>query len=313
MGVFIILLLDNKLMHHQYSRMVNHAALAATFVAITLFLIKFLAWWNTGSVSMLAGLVDSLVDIAASITNLLIIRYSLQPADEEHTFGHGKAESLAALAQSMFVAGSALFLLLTGIHHLAKPTTMQYPIFGIIIAFVALIFTLMLVIFQKWVIHKTYSQAVQADMIHYKSDILVYGAIITALLLSSYGLKWADALFALLIGIWILYSALNMGYQAIQSLLDRALPNEEIEKIISLVNSWPGVIRINKLRTRQSGQTRFIQLHLEMDNDLTLSKVHHITTQVEKTLLKYFPSSDIIIRQDPYLVRSIDKNPHINN
>ncbi|WWP00876.1 MAG: CDF family cation-efflux transporter FieF [Candidatus Dasytiphilus stammeri] len=295
-------------MNHQYSRMVNNVLLAATLLAITLFLIKFLAWWNTGSVSMLAGLVDSLLDIAASITNLLIVRYSLQPADEEHTFGHGKAESLAALTQSMFVAGSALFLVLTGIHHLAKPTTtMQYPIFGIIIAFLALIFTLILVIFQQWVIYKTYSQAVQASMIHYKSDILVYGAIITALLLSSYGLKWADALFALLIGIWILYSALKMGYQAIQSLLDRALPNEEIEKIINLVTSWPGVIGIHKLRTRQSGQTRFIQLHLEMDDYLTLIQVHHITTQVEQTLLKHFPNSDIIIRQDPYLVISRDQ------
>jgi divalent metal cation (Fe/Co/Zn/Cd) transporter len=106
-------------MNQSYGRLVSRAAIAATVMASALLLIKIFAWWYTGSVSILAALVDSLVDIAASLTNLLVVRYSLQPADEEHTFGHGKAESLAALAQSMFISGSALFLFLTGIQHLA--------------------------------------------------------------------------------------------------------------------------------------------------------------------------------------------------
>lgn len=110
-------------MNQSYGRLVSRAAIAATVMASALLLIKIFAWWYTGSVSILAALVDSLVDIAASLTNLLVVRYSLQPADEEHTFGHGKAESLAALAQSMFISGSALFLFLTGIQHLARPET----------------------------------------------------------------------------------------------------------------------------------------------------------------------------------------------
>jgi ferrous-iron efflux pump FieF len=103
-----------------------------------LLLIKIFAWWYTGSVSILAALVDSLVDIAASLTNLLVVRYSLQPADEEHTFGHGKAESLAALAQSMFISGSALFLFLTGIQHLVEPTPMNDPGVGVVVTVIAL-------------------------------------------------------------------------------------------------------------------------------------------------------------------------------
>ncbi len=110
-------------MEQRYARLVKSAALAATALASSLLLIKIFAWWHTGSVSILAALVDSLVDIAASLTNLLVVRYSLQPADEEHTFGHGKAESLAALAQSMFISGSALFLFLTGIQHLVCAAT----------------------------------------------------------------------------------------------------------------------------------------------------------------------------------------------
>lgn len=114
-------------MNQTYGRLVSRAAIAATVMASLLLLIKIFAWWYTGSVSILAALVDSLVDIAASLTNLLVVRYSLQPADDEHTFGHGKAESLAALAQSMFISGSALFLFLTGIQHLIQPTPMKDP------------------------------------------------------------------------------------------------------------------------------------------------------------------------------------------
>lgn len=141
-------------MQQQYARLVKSAALAATVLAATLLLIKIVAWYITGSVSVLAALVDSLVDIAASLTNLLVVRYSLQPADQEHTFGHGKAESLAALAQSMFISGSALFLFLTGFQHLYSPQTMREPGVGIAVTLVALLSTLMLVTYQRWVVRK---------------------------------------------------------------------------------------------------------------------------------------------------------------
>ncbi|MYO23001.1 CDF family cation-efflux pump FieF, partial [Salmonella enterica subsp. enterica serovar 4,12:i:-] len=240
-------------MNHDYGRLVSRAALAATLVATLLLIIKIFAWWYTGSVSILAALVDSLVDIAASLTNLLVVRYSLQPADEEHTFGHGKAESLAALAQSMFISGSALFLFLAGIQHLITPEPMRAPLVGIVVTVAALITTLMLVTFQRWVVRKTRSQAVRADMLHYQSDVMMNGAILVALALSWYGLHRADALFALGIGVWILYSALRMGYEAIQSLLDRALPDDERQAIIDIVAAWPGVRGAHDLRTRQSG------------------------------------------------------------
>ena len=253
-------------MNQSYGRLVSRAAIAATAMASLLLLIKIFAWWYTGSVSILAALVDSLVDIGASLTNLLVVRYSLQPADDNHSFGHGKAESLAALAQSMFISGSALFLFLTGIQHLISPT---------------------------WVVRRTQSQAVRADMLHYQSDVMMNGAILLALGLSWYGWHRADALFALGIGIYILYSALRMGYEAVQSLLDRALPDEERQEIIDIVTSWPGVSGAHDLRTRQSGPTRFIQIHLEMEDNLPLVQAHVIADQVEQAILRRFPGSDV--------------------
>ncbi|EKY3118263.1 CDF family cation-efflux transporter FieF [Cronobacter turicensis] len=286
-------------MNHDYARLVSRAALAATLVATLLLIIKIFAWWYTGSVSILAALVDSLVDIAASLTNLLVVRYSLQPADEEHTFGHGKAESLAALAQSMFISGSALFLFLTGIQHLIQPEPMRAPLVGIVVTVAALVTTLMLVTFQRWVVRKTRSQAVRADMLHYQSDVMMNTSILVALALAWYGLHRADALFALGIGVWILYSALRMGYEAVQSLLDRALPDDERQAIIDIIAAWPGVRGAHDLRTRQSGPTRFIQLHLEMEDNLPLVQAHLIAEQVEQAILFRFPGSDVIIHQDP--------------
>ena len=267
-------------MNQSYGRLVSRAAIAATAMASALLLIKIFAWWYTGSVSILAALVDSLVDIAASLTNLLVVRYSLQPADEEHTFGHGKAESL--------IDGTVW-----------QDDELQAAGVGVVVTLIALVSTLALVTFQRWVVRKTQSQAVRADMLHYQSDVMMNGAILVALGLSWYGWHRADALFALGIGIYILYSALRMGYEAVQSLLDRALPDEERQDIITIVTAWPGIRGAHDLRTRQSGPTRFIQIHLEMEDNLPLVQAHVIADQVEQAILRRFPGSDVIIHQDP--------------
>jgi ferrous-iron efflux pump FieF len=297
-------------MNQQYGKLVSRAAIAATVMASLLLLIKIFAWWYTGSVSILAALVDSLVDIAASLTNLLVVRYSLQPADEEHTFGHGKAESLAALAQSMFISGSALFLFLTGIQHLAEPAQMKQPLVGVIVTVIALLSTLVLVTFQRWVVRKTQSQAVRADMLHYQSDVMMNGAILVALALSWYGWHRADSIFALGIGVYILYNAIRMGHEAVQSLLDRALPDDERQAIVDIINAWPGVKGAHDLRTRQSGPTRFIQVHIEMEDNLPLVQAHVIAEQVEQAILRRFPGSDVIIHQDPCSVVPTQQQGH---
>ncbi|WP_248465694.1 CDF family cation-efflux transporter FieF [Pectobacterium versatile] len=286
-------------MNPHYARLVTLAAVSATAVALVLFIMKVFAWWHTGSVSLLASLVDSLVDIAASLVNLLVVRYSLQPADTEHAFGHGKAESLAALAQSMFISGSALFLILTGLQHSLEPQTLHAPEVGMWVTLIALVATLLLVSFQRWVVKRTHSQAVRADMLHYQSDLLMNGAILVALALSWKGITRADSLFALGIGGYILYSALRMGYDAVQSLLDRALPEDEHHAIAEVIVNWPGIRGAHALRTRRSGPTRFIQLHLEMDDTLPLVQAHQIADDLEQALREQFPGADIIIHQDP--------------
>ncbi|KXF82744.1 CDF family cation-efflux transporter FieF [Enterovibrio coralii] len=289
-------------MTQKYARLVQMAAWAATITATVLLLMKIFTWWYTDSISLLASLVDSLIDLLASITNLVVVRYALQPADDEHRFGHGKAESLAALAQAAFIVGSAFFLILSGLERLYNPAELRNPEAGVVVSAIATLLTGVLVLFQKWVVRKTGSQAISADSLHYQSDLLMNLAIMAALGLAWYGIKMADAVFAIAIGAFILYSAFKMAHEAVQSLLDRQLPPEEQEKIFTLASSVAGVQGVHDLRTRQAGPTRFMQLHLELNDELKLVDAHRIAEEVEDLLEVAFPGADIIIHQDPVSV-----------
>ncbi|MGP8309108.1 CDF family cation-efflux transporter FieF [Vibrio sp. YIC-376] len=289
-------------MKKQYARLVTTAAWTATIAATFLLLVKVMTWWITGSVSLLASLIDSMLDIAASVVNLIVVRYALQPADREHTFGHGKAESLAALAQAMFISGSAVFLILNGVERFFRPQPLHEPELGVYVSLFAMAVTLGLVTFQKHVVRVTGSQAIAADSLHYQTDLYMNAAIMVALGLSYFGVTQADAVFAIGIGVFILYSAFKMVNEAIQTLLDRKLPDAEIEQIRTECLNVKGVLGVHQLRTRMSGPTRFIQLHLELDDNLRLIEAHYIADKVEENVLTLFPGADVMIHQDPLSV-----------
>ncbi|NRA55637.1 MAG: cation diffusion facilitator family transporter [Gammaproteobacteria bacterium] len=289
-------------MTQQYATAVKRAASAAMAVASILLLIKLLAWWQTGSVALLASLVDSLLDLGASLASFFILRYSLQPADYEHSFGHGKAEALAALAQSAFIGASALFLVLSGIERFFHPQPLVQPELGIWVSLFAIALTGVLVLYQKKVVRETGSQAIEADSLHYQSDLLMNGAIMLALLLSHLGWPMADVIFGIGVGFFIMYGAFNIGQGAIQSLLDHQLPENELIQIESIALKVDQVMGIHQLRTRRSGETRFIQLHLELADELLLIEAHRVAEDVETRLLAQFPQSDILIHQDPVSV-----------
>jgi len=286
----------------QYAQLVKRAAFAAMAVATILLIAKLLVWWQTGSVTLLASLVDSLLDLAASFSSLLILSFSLQPADDEHSFGHGKAESLAALAQSTFIAGSALFLVLSGFERFFHPQVLVEPELGIWVSLFAIVLTGVLVVYQKKVVSLTGSQAIKADSLHYQSDLLMNATVMLALLFSRFGWPIADAVFGIGIGIYILKGAWDIGYQAVQSLLDHRLPQLEIDEIKRVAVAVDQVQGVHDVRTRRSGETRFIQMHLELRDDLLLIEAHSIADKVEEALMRAFPKSDVLIHQDPMSV-----------
>lgn len=289
-------------MKAEYNKLVKRAANLAIVVAVSLIFIKAFAWWKTGSISILAAMTDSVVDLFASLTNILVLRFALQPADEKHAFGHGKAESLAALAQSAFISGSAVFLLLQGTHKLTNPELISQSEIGVIVSLISIMATALLVAYQRYVVRLTQSPAIEADSLHYQTDLFMNAAILVAMLLNGAGFVYADALFAIGIALYIAFSAVKMFWEAVQTLLDQALPDEDIALIQEIASQHPNVLGVHDILTRRAGAVRFIQLHLELDDHLTLLVAHEITDSLEQKLLAAFPMSEVIIHQEPTTV-----------
>jgi len=275
------------------------ATYASTATAMVLIGVKVVAWFMTGSLSVMASLVDSLMDAAASLINLLAVRYSLKCADEDHQFGHGKAESLAGLGQASFIAGSAIFLLMHTAERLNHPQPLQEVSVGLWVMVFAIAATLALLAFQGFVIKRTNSSAIRADALHYKTDLFTNTASIGALYFAASGWPLLDPLGALAIACYILYSAWQIGQEAMQVLMDRELSKETRQRICDIVLTHATVLGLHDLRTRQSGQTMLVQLHLDLDQGLPLAEAHQVAEEVEQSIMAVFPQADVIIHQDP--------------
>ena len=288
--------------------LVRNASYAAVVIASILIIIKLGAYLATHSVALLASLIDSLLDVAASFVNVIAIRQALVPADAEHRFGHGKAEPLAGMAQSAFIAGSALFLIVESGDRLFNPRVIEHGTIGFAVMVISTVLTVALVSYQRYVISKAHSLAIKADSLHYLGDILVNLSIIVALVLSIFfGWYIADPLFALAVAAYVLYNAWEIAKVSLDQLMDRELPDAERNRIIGIARSHPMVRNIHELRTRSSGHTTFIQMHVEMDPNLSLVKAHQISDEVEEQILKAFPNSEVIIHEDP---EGMERNPH---
>ena len=281
------------------AKLLRLATYASTSVAIVLIAAKLFAWAASDSVSLLATLIDSMLDAVASIINLVAVRHALTPADKEHRFGHGKAEALAGLSQSLFIAGSAGYLLIEAWQRVIQPSAVESVELGIFVMAISIVATMLLLAFQRHVIKKTNSTAIRADALHYRTDLMVNGSVIVALLLANAGWPSFDGLFAGAIAIYILFSAREIIVTSYDHLMDRELPDEDRQKIKALVMQHPKARGLHDLRSRHSGTMTFIQLHLELDDDLSLMAAHKISDEVELSILNAFPGSEILIHIDP--------------
>lgn len=290
------------------TKIIRYATYASVTVAALLIALKFFAWWMTHSVSLQASLIDSLLDAFASFINLIAVYQALKPADAEHRFGHGKAESLAGLGQAIFIGISSMWLLLEARERLLNPETIEESSLGIAVMVIAIVITLFLVSYQRYVIKKTKSTAIAADMLHYRSDLLINAAVIFSLLSAEFfHIQQIDPIFGVLIGIYILWTAWQIMVQAFNVLMDRELDDEERDSILSIVKSHPEVLDVRDLRTRSSGLQQFFQLHLLMNPELSLMKADLVAEEVEREILKAFPKCQVIIRLVPEIPKKSRK------
>ncbi|NKB59302.1 MAG: cation diffusion facilitator family transporter [Alphaproteobacteria bacterium] len=284
----------------QSARLMRLATYASVSVAAILISAKLIAWSLTGSVAMLSTLVDSLLDGLASIVTLVAVRHALTPADREHRFGHGKAEALAAMAQSAFVAGSAVIVLFEAGSRLFKPQPIAATDIGVIVMVGSIVLTLALVLFQHYVVKRSNSLAIAADTLHYKSDLLINIAVIAALILTPMlDAPFIDPLTGAFVALYLMFGAWRILRSALDMLMDRELPEQDRQRIREIAGRHKDVCSIHDLRTRRSGSDVFIQLHLELDGDMTLMDAHLISDQVELEISEAFSGAEVLIHQDP--------------
>ncbi|MDT4813018.1 Ferrous-iron efflux pump FieF [compost metagenome] len=287
---------DQARQHAQLLRLATRASLT---VAIILVLAKAVAWSMSGSVSLLAGLTDSLLDSAASFLNLLAVRYALKPADEDHRYGHGKAEALAGMAQALFIGVSAVLVATQAFARLRDPQPLTAETLGIAVMLLSLLLTAGLLMLQRRVIRATGSTAIRADALHYRSDLLLNSGILLALVLAGLGWEQADGLFGLGIAGYILWSAFSIARESVSVLMDEELSQEITADMHRLACSVPGVLGAHDLRTRISGSHWYVQLHLELPGELPLSRAHALCEQAAAAITAHYPRAEVLVHADP--------------
>ena len=276
------------------------AAYASISMAGALVAIKGWAAWSTGSTAMLGSLADSGLDLVSSIATLAGVWVAGQPADDNHRFGHGKAEALSAMFQVVLIAFSALGLGVHAIDQLLHGGRTQAAGDGIVVSLVAIVGTLAVIGWQRHVIRHTGSLAISTDHIHYQADLLVNIAVIAALVLDQYvGFRLADPLFGLGIACWLGWGAWVASQEALIQLMDREWPEEKKARFLEVLSHHPQLRGVHDLRTRTAGNHDFVQFHVWVDGRMTVTEAHRVMDELEVKVLEEFPGVEILIHPDP--------------
>lgn len=280
--------------------LVIRAVYASIGVAIMILIAKVLAWYITDSPSVLATMTDSFLDIAASFINFIAAKYALQPPDNEHRFGHGKAEDLAVFTQSTFFGLSGFFILVVSAKRLIHPVGIVENEFGIAVMIFSIISTTILILYQTHVYRKTSSNIIRADRLHYTIDLLTNFSVIVSLYLSQrFNSKIIDPIFAIMIALYLIYGAWQLLSRAFHNLLDHEFNQKDKDKLHKLILSNPKVKGYHDLKTRYAGRQAFIQFHMELDGKMSLNESHHISDDIEESIMKTFKGAEVLIHQDP--------------
>lgn len=293
-------MVDQRQHLERAGRLMRRAAIASVGVSLFLVVIKLFAYFASHSVAVLASLADSALDLFTASLNLFAIHQAVTPADAEHRFGHGKAEPLAGLAQGAFITASAMFLVIQAANRIIAPEPVDNSVEALLVMCVAIACAIALILYERGVVAKTGSIAVEADQIHYLGDLATNVGVVLALVLTAYlGWTLADPLIAIAVAGIMLWSAYGVAGQSFNQLMDRELPDEERARIRRIAESHDAVKNVHDLKTRAAGLSTFIQLHLSLDPQMPLADAHRISDTVERAILEAYPGAEVIIHQDP--------------
>ena len=280
--------------------LVRSASIASLLVASTLIVLKSYGWVTTTSVSLLGSLADSLIDFLASVFVFVAISYSMLPADAKHRFGYDKSEGLAAFVQSLFIGISGIYVCFEATKRLLNPSQISQPSIAIWIILVSIVLTLALVMYQKYVVKKSKSIAIESDRYHYLTDTYINLSVLFSIAITGWTrFVFIDALVGLLISGVILYTSVTLLKKSFKILLDQEIQSDDRDRIREIALDHPKVLGFHDLRTRDTGRKYIIQFHLELDPNMSLLESHEITDEVTDNVLKLYPDSELIIHTDP--------------
>ena len=269
-------------------------------VALTLVAIKVVVWWFSRSVALLASAADSGLDLVASTATFFAVRYAAAPPDREPRFGHGKAEAFASLMQAGLVFASSALIAEEAVRHLIRPEPIAFEGWALAVMAISIALTGALIAAQSRLLKRTASVAVSADRTHYAADLASNVIALIAIAAAWIGLPWVDPLGGLAVAAILLWGAVTVFRDSSDQLLDHELPDADRRKIVALMTEDGAVSHVHQLRTRASGPTVHIQLHADLDPDMTLEAAHRVVVAAERRVLKAFPDADILIHPDPH-------------
>ncbi|MCE2987235.1 MAG: cation diffusion facilitator family transporter [Phenylobacterium sp.] len=291
---------DVRLSPDRAAALTRGVTLMSVGVAALLVTAKAAAWLASGSVALLASLADSSLDLLASTLTFFAVRYAAVPPDDDHRFGHGKAEAFASLMQAGLVFASAALVGQEAIRSLLNPQPLEAGGWALAVMVLSTVMTFVLISAQTWVLKRTQSVAVSGDRAHYASDLASNMAALAGIGASAWlGLAGLDGAAALLIAVLLLWGAIGVFREAAVQLMDQELPAADRARIVDLVTRDPRLTDVHQLRTRASGPYVHMQMHVDLDPLLTLEDAHRVIVEAERRLLEAFPMADILIHPDP--------------
>lgn len=278
---------------------VRKASMLSIATAIFLLLLKIMAWLASDSVSVLSSLTDSLMDIITSSMNFIAIRYAMIPADDNHQYGHAKAEALAALAQALIIGGSALSVFWLALERLQTPEPITEIGFSMSVMLCSTLISILLVSYQRWVYIQTQSLAIKADSAHYQADIFINLAVIFALYGASRHWQWLDPAVSLIIVFILLSSSLSIFKEVFKILMDEAVSDEDKKAILHIIKDCDEIQGLKRIQTRRAGTKIFIHMVLKLDAKMRLKQVKPITDLLKKQVKQALPQSEMSIEVEP--------------
>lgn len=291
----------HKIDKKEAEKLLRRATTASVSVAIILIGLKTWGYMQSGSVALFGTLLDSVMDTLSSIIIFAAVRFSMVPADDDHRFGHGKAEAIAGLLQAFVIGLTSLLLFYEVFDKFINPKAIVKVELSIGVIIASIILTIILVIYQRYVTKRTGSVAIEADGMHYTGDILLnFGVGISLVLGGYFNMIYADPFFGAVAGLYLLYSAAQVFTSSSDVLMDKEMDESERVRIENIIHSHDEVISIHEFRTRRSGLNIFIQFHMELEENISLYDAHVISDRVENKIMETYPNAEILIHADPY-------------